>query len=43
VKQRLSSRGAIGTGVGWYAGARETPLVLSIGHKHAFVGLRYRF
>ncbi|MEJ8836959.1 phosphatase PAP2 family protein [Ramlibacter sp. AN1133] len=35
--------GAIGAGVGYYAGGRETPLVLSIGRNHAFVGLRYRF
>lgn len=35
--------GAIGAGVGWYAGGRETPLVLSVGARHAFVGLRYRF
>ena len=35
--------GAIGTGVGYYSGGRETPLVLSIGRTHTFVGLRYRF
>jgi undecaprenyl-diphosphatase len=35
--------GAIGVAYGYYAGQRDFPLVLSIGHRSAFVGLKYRF
>lgn len=35
--------GAVGVAYGYYASQRDFPLVLSIGHRSAFVGLRYKF
>jgi hypothetical protein len=34
---------AIGVAVGVYATGRETPLVLAVSGRSAFIGLRYRF
>lgn len=39
----VAAGAAVGLGYAWYARSRDTPLVLSVAGRSAFIGLRYRF